>query len=521
MTASLIASSPSSAKSLGDLYQHLAEPSLPPRGHDSTDVEAHRQDVLQAGGAGAGAAAMTNGSGNATPPDVDPQGPFEGPEKLLELWFADCPELLSPQALRATFTILQDAQGRPLDADTAPPRPRVGLRAVPRAMWEGMLDIVKCKVLSVIEGQDVDAYLLSESSMFVFPHKIILKTCGTTTLLLGLQRLLELAQWAIAGDAKAFARDGVDNTSDDATAASRKALGSIVQQCFYSRKSFMFPERQKGPHRDWMLEVRLLDAFFDDGSAYTVGKMNGDHWLLYMCCPGDVQHAATIERPLPLPAPQVDVVMDRTLEILMTHLSPKACSAFEFPSDMPAPREDPAVDRGHLLGMDLSDRLGLTSLFPRTELDAFAFEPCGYSANAVVPASSSSTAGYWTIHVTPEEGSSYASFETNVALTGRRNDISVNGNGLSPLSDAPRDLPTLIARVVDIFQPGKMSVTLFISSRGDGKEDDKDSTVASLNDGSVLHALNLPGYSRKDRIAYEFDYYDLVFCHFEKRAGGK
>lgn len=39
--------------------------------------------------------------------------------------------------------------------------PFQGLRTVPRAVWEEMLDIVKCKVLSVIEGDELDSYLLS------------------------------------------------------------------------------------------------------------------------------------------------------------------------------------------------------------------------------------------------------------------------------------------------------------------------------------------------------------------------
>lgn len=56
--------------------------------------------------------------------------PFEGPEKLLEIWF-------SPPA----------AGG-------------LGLRSVPREKWEEMLDIVRCKVLSVIQGIELDAYLL-------------------------------------------------------------------------------------------------------------------------------------------------------------------------------------------------------------------------------------------------------------------------------------------------------------------------------------------------------------------------
>lgn len=57
----------------------------------------------------------------------DYQAPFEGPEKLLEIWFT----------------------------------PSAGnLRHVHRDLWEEMLDIVKCKVLSVVHGSEMDAYLL-------------------------------------------------------------------------------------------------------------------------------------------------------------------------------------------------------------------------------------------------------------------------------------------------------------------------------------------------------------------------
>ena len=66
---------------------------------------------------------------------------FEGPEKLLEIWFAPSPA---------------DVE------HAAPPTKdgKYGLRRVDRANWEDMLDIVKCTVLSVIEGTEMDAYLL-------------------------------------------------------------------------------------------------------------------------------------------------------------------------------------------------------------------------------------------------------------------------------------------------------------------------------------------------------------------------
>lgn len=73
--------------------------------------------------------------------DIDAHfpSPFEGPEKLLEIWFAPSAEHIPSR----------DS----LDG-------RLGLRSVSRQIWEDMLHIVKCKVLSVIEGAEMDAYLL-------------------------------------------------------------------------------------------------------------------------------------------------------------------------------------------------------------------------------------------------------------------------------------------------------------------------------------------------------------------------
>ena len=139
---------------------------------------------------------ITNGP--ATSP-----GPFEGPEKLLEVWFAPSPDRL-PEAGPST-----PLTRRPRGGEDEHQSWR-GLRKVPREVWEEMLDIVKCKVLSVVEGEELDAYLLrwvpcwarhqscgltiSESSLFVAPHLVILKTCGTTLNLLGLYRIIEIAR---------------------------------------------------------------------------------------------------------------------------------------------------------------------------------------------------------------------------------------------------------------------------------------------------------------------------------------
>ena len=80
-------------------------------------------------------------------------GPFEGPEKLLEIWFAPALDAL-PDAPESS--VRSRSRMRPEGVQ----RYWRGLRRVPREVWEDMLEIVKCKVLSVIEGEELDAYLL-------------------------------------------------------------------------------------------------------------------------------------------------------------------------------------------------------------------------------------------------------------------------------------------------------------------------------------------------------------------------
>ncbi|KAJ3749097.1 S-adenosylmethionine decarboxylase [Lentinula detonsa] len=431
--------------------------------------------------------------------------PFEGPEKLLEIWFA-------PSA-----SAVPDAN--------SPENGRTGLRKVPSAAWEEMLAIVKCQVLSVVSGAEMDAYLLSESSLFVSPHRIILKTCGTTLNLLGLPRILEIA--------------------------TNHANMPSVYQCFYSRKSFMFPERQLGPHRDWQQEVQFLDNIFRNGAAYNVGKVNGDHWLLYMTTPSD-DSGATRSLSYSVSPPLIENAFpDYTIEILMSDLSPAARQPFFSTFSSP---ETPS---SHALS--LSRSIGINDIFPPhlTTLDAYSFSPCGYSSNALIRwgedpffSSSSNIAdgafaveGYYTIHVTPEEGWSYASFECNVPLHPTRSSSAPDMNAIP-------DLKTLVQRVVSIFQPGRLSLTLFISSEDNESDETGESPVEAAQrafraalcapvveeqthpetngvNGKSLDE-NSPSYSsttgkkevrrryrRTDKINYEFGAYDLAFASFE------
>ncbi|QRV79317.1 adenosylmethionine decarboxylase [Ceratobasidium sp. AG-Ba] len=404
-------------------------------------------------------------------PDSLNISPFEGPEKLLEIWFAE-----SAEAVEVERDGLK------------------GLRVVPRAVWEEMLDIVKCKVLSVIEGREMDAYLLSESSFFVSPHKLILKTCGTTLNLYGLPRILDIA--------------------------AEHCNMHTVHRCFYSRKSFMFPERQLGPHREWTTEVGYLDDLFKGrpglglgaGAGYTVGKVNGDHWLLYVIGPEDDDHSdrgSVTEEKVPTSGNACSPP-DYTVEILMSKLGAPARRPFFYPEQV-GEAADVVHATPHERGTATSDQIGISDILPKdaTTLDSFAFEPCGYSANALVRHDAGE--GYYTIHVTPEEGWSYASFECNVPLE----------SGLEGEGEGTGGMPTLlqlIQRVSAIFQPGHLSVTLFVSSEGD--VDPSHASPIETAQRVFARALGPGGYHRTDKINYEFGGYDLAFASFEKKHKG-
>lgn len=493
--------------------------------------------------------------------DLDSSNAFEGPEKLLEVWFAPGPESLPPGTKKN------------------------GLKAVPAGEWTGMLDLVNCKVLSIVESDHVDAYLLSESSMFVFPHKLILKTCGTTTLLLGIRRMLRIA--AIHAGFPIHNCTSLDDIKAAAT----------PYRVFYSRKNFLFPDKQHGPHRSWKDEVKFLDDNFTGGSAYMVGKMNGDHWYLYLTNPNtsltpprtpNSEIAYTETKTVKIPTSstfafgQQDMSNndDETLEILMTDLDQENAKQFylehasavaegkcserarqarkeaaqnlgdlhvvnlahstlsgttadsstandetfdvfsQTSSDNGAytPVDDVGTPdegtEGHALGTVVSEHCGLsdvypTSRYPDARVDAYLFSPCGFSANGVIPAPDQAGAAthYFTVHVTPEPQCSYASFETNV-----------------PGRQSGRETHEIIEHVVSIFKPGRFSVTLFEARASSVEVRDfgllEAVAVEDAKAGMIRSAKmeKIRGYRRVERIVHEFDGYDLVFRYYEREG---
>ena len=88
---------------------------------------------------------------------------FEGPEKKLDVYFS-----------RGTC--------------------EAGFRQFQTAAWSDVLVDAACSILHQESNAEFDAYLLSESSLFVCPERVIVKTCGTITLLLLLPKVCDPTQ---------------------------------------------------------------------------------------------------------------------------------------------------------------------------------------------------------------------------------------------------------------------------------------------------------------------------------------
>lgn len=265
----------------------------------------------------------------------------------------------------------------------------MGLRSLSKTQLDEILEPAECTIVSSLSNDDVDSYVLSESSLFVYPYKIIIKTCGTTKLLLSIPPILKLAN----------------------------SLDLSVRSVKYTRGSFIFPGAQSFPHRNFSEEVVELDGHFGKLGAGSKAYMMGSHdkpqkWHVYTA-------AAEFTGRL-------DPVY--TLEMCMTGLDRKKASVF-YKTDT----SSAAV---------MTENSGIRKILPNSEICDFEFDPCGYSMNAIEEDAIS------TIHVTPEDGFSYASFEA----------MGYNLNVDS--------LTQMLERVLDCFQPAHFSVALHADVEG-------------------------------------------------------
>jgi S-adenosylmethionine decarboxylase len=143
--------------------------------------------------------------------------------------------------------------------------------------WDTVVADARTEVLSSISNDKCDAYLLSESSLFVFDDRAIMITCGKTTLVLGAMQALKQID--------------IDK----------------LEWFFYERKNEHRPEYQ---HSNFFQDVNMIQETLP-GKAFRFGQEDTHHIHLFHTEKGSS-----------------DPCDDNTLELLMHGIDPKAARFF-------------------------------------------------------------------------------------------------------------------------------------------------------------------------------------------------
>ena len=123
----------------------------------------------------------------------------------------------------------------------------LNLREFSRKFWEEMVDCCKATILSSIHNHDCDAYLLSESSLFVWDDHFLLITCGQTKLVESILYFLER----------------VDH--------------DLIVQLLFQRKNEYFAEMQ---YSDFYSDVERIQQEIA-GTVVTFGDLNAHYIQLF------------------------------------------------------------------------------------------------------------------------------------------------------------------------------------------------------------------------------------------------
>lgn len=218
------------------------------------------------------------------------------------------------------------------------------LTNVSDTFWQELVECCNAKILSKISNQYCTAYLLSESSLFIWSDRILILTCGAT-------RLVKSVEYFI------------------------KEIGSSkIKHINYQRKNEYFAKAQFSSFGE---DIHLLNQYCT-GNAYRFGDLDAHHNYIFHQN-NNYQYSNA----------------DKSYELLAYQIGEQASQK---------------LTSNGLLANDIRQFLQLDEILPGFLLDDFVFQPCGYSVNAI------KDNNYLTIHITPQQGSSYISFAANINL---------------------------------------------------------------------------------------------------------
>lgn len=212
------------------------------------------------------------------------------------------------------------------------------LLTIADSFWHQLVAQSGAEILSCIQNSSIKAYLLSESSLFIWQDKLLLITCGNT-------KLVNAALFI----QKRFGK---------------QQISSLVFQRHQALKPHLQPSNFKQ-------DILLLEKLFKGQQQHWRDDYQGDLFLF-----GDItQHTMP------------------TQGIYMLH---------GLRGELAEDLQKNALSKTIIL-----KKLKLESFFNGLTIDHFSFNPKGYSLNALCGED------YLTIHLTPEQLSTYLSIETS------------------------------------------------------------------------------------------------------------
>ncbi|WP_299002998.1 hypothetical protein [uncultured Shewanella sp.] len=291
----------------------------------------------------------------------------------------------------------------------------ISLRQFDADFWAYLVSFSRAKILSKISSTQCDAYLLSESSLFVWDKAFLMLTCGDSTLVDSLIHFM-----------------------------SQVHKDAVVQVRYCRRNEFM-PALQQQHFLD---DISLLKQKIN-GRAYRIGHLDGHHQYVFHADlavlnpvekshdkinsgeikrdeisrneknTGEMSYDAVIYDEESCDGMALNEMVWNEVSCDGIALDEMACNEVnrvelkpfsagcellmyhiqgEFATYL---RSDSVSCEG------IRERLGLERFFPQFILDDHCFSPYGYSINGMYDAN------YFTIHITPQTQSSYVSVETN------------------------------------------------------------------------------------------------------------
>lgn len=223
------------------------------------------------------------------------------------------------------------------------------MRAHSVSAWIDVVAAAGAVVLSHTQEVQFDAYVLSESSLFVYDGCVVLITCGQTRVFDAIARVLDLA----------------------------RECKMVLSTLWYSHCDFAFPQLQPPEHQTTHNEREALLRMFPDSFYSVVGAQQQRQLHAFTCA-----RLPRTDRPL--------------LAIYMQGIPEHVCAHYTQSSPMAS-------------GADMARQAGLDACMAAygRRVDAHAFSPCGLSVNGVMHEGG----GHWAVHVTPENSNTYVSFE--------------------------------------------------------------------------------------------------------------